>query len=254
MRIRQRVVKYGLPLRHVMINITGGVLLFFISFTTAIFISYLFLVLVLPSVFLFWRAYRWNKGGKSLNRIKFCDQFLKIIEPQDKDKILDVGTGGGLLAIESAKKINSTEIYGIDIWRRFYSGTNMETARMNAEISGVGGKVQFKYGNALDIPFPDNFFDIVTASFVVHNIKKSRMKGLEEMIRVLKNGGKFAVLEPKKDVSLNWEVNENLKNSLSNLGLQDIHFTPIPVSFPKKRNAIAVSGVKKLKPQKEKPI
>lgn len=185
-----------------------------------------------------------------MNRIKFCEQFIKIIEPQNKDKILDVGTGGGLLAIESAKKINSTEIYGIDIWRRFYSGTNMETARMNAEISGVGGKVQFKYGNALDIPFPDNFFDIVIASFVVHNIKKNRMKGLAEMIRVLKNGGKFAILEPKKDASLNWEVNENLETSLFNLGLQDIQFTPILVSFPKKREAIAISGVKKFNLEK----
>lgn len=244
--MQQRTVKYGLPLRHVMINITGGVLLLFLSFITTIFISHLFLLLVLPSVFLGWRAYRWNKGGEVSNRIDFCRQLIKIISPKDGDKILDVGTGGGLLAIEGAQNIQSTEIYGIDIWRRFYSGTNIDIAKKNAEISGVGGKVQFKYGNALDIPFPDNFFDIVTASFVIHNIKKNRMKGLAEMTRVLKNGGKFAVLEPQKDVWLNWEVNENLKNTLLNLGLQDIQFILIPVSFPKKREAIAIFGIKKL--------
>jgi ubiquinone/menaquinone biosynthesis C-methylase UbiE len=65
-------------------------------------------------------------------------------------------------------------------------GTSLKNAIRNAEIEGVTGKVKFEKSDARKIPYPNNYFDIVVASFVIHIIRKGRERALQEMIRVLK--------------------------------------------------------------------
>ena len=76
----------------------------------------------------------------------------------------------------------------------------METAVKNAELEGVSDRVEFRRGDACNIPYPDNYFDKVVASFAAHTIPhKRRARAFKEMIRVLKPGGTLALLEPKSD-------------------------------------------------------
>jgi ubiquinone/menaquinone biosynthesis C-methylase UbiE len=80
-------------------------------------------------------------------------------------------------------------------------GNSPERAYRNAEIEGVKGKVEFKFGNVLQIPFNDDVFDIVTCSSVLNNLheEKNRIKALNEIFRVLKPRGKCMLLEPLRN-------------------------------------------------------
>jgi ubiquinone/menaquinone biosynthesis C-methylase UbiE len=126
----------------------------------------------------------------------------KHIELKGNEYVLDVGTGTGRTAIQMAKRLTTGKLVGIDIWDMMeLSGNSPERAYKNAEIEGVKDKVEFKFGNVLEIPFDDDVFDIVTCSSVLNNLhrEKDRIKALKEILRVLKPKGKLMLLEPLRN-------------------------------------------------------
>jgi ubiquinone/menaquinone biosynthesis C-methylase UbiE len=85
-----------------------------------------------------------------------------------------VGTGRGLHAIGFAKALEKCKVIGIDVWSQTsLSGNRMEKALENAKIEGVSEKVEFKNADARELPFLDEYFDVVVCSFVLHNIGKN---------------------------------------------------------------------------------
>jgi len=73
-------------------------------------------------------------------------------------------------------------------------------------------------------------------------IYKNREVAFKEMIRVLKPGGKFAIIEPPG--GYRWRINEDLKGKLENFGLKNVKFIPMTISYPKKRNVYIIYGEK----------
>jgi len=175
-------------------------------------------------------------------RLRIREELIKLVQPNEGDKVLDVGTGGGLLAIGFAKAAKDVKAIGIDLWVPGGGGTSFKRAKKNAEIEGVADRVEFKKADARNIPYPDDCFDIVVASFVLHMIYRNRDAAFKEMIRVLKPGGKFAIIEPPGGYK--WGINENLKRKLENFGLKNVEFTPIMVNYPKRRNVYVIYGEK----------
>jgi ubiquinone/menaquinone biosynthesis C-methylase UbiE len=110
--------------------------------------------------------------------------------------LLDAGCGTGSVAISWAKILGKGKVVGIDIYGGM-SGNSPAQAYRNAELEGVINRVEFKNGNILEIPYPDNTFDIVTAGSVLHELDKEedKIKALKEIKRVLKPGGKFMTIE-----------------------------------------------------------
>jgi ubiquinone/menaquinone biosynthesis C-methylase UbiE len=126
----------------------------------------------------------------------------KHMELKGNEYVLDVGTGTGRTAIQVAKRLTTGKLVGIDICDTMELGGNSpERAYENAEIEGVKEKVEFKFGNVLEIPFDDNVFDIVTCSSVLNNLpgEKKRIKALKEILRVLKPKGNCMLLEPLRN-------------------------------------------------------
>jgi ubiquinone/menaquinone biosynthesis C-methylase UbiE len=126
----------------------------------------------------------------------------KYMELEGNEYVLDVGTGTGRTAIQVAKRLTTGKLVGIDIWDTMELGGNSpERAYKNAEIEGVKEKVEFRFGNVLEIPFDDSFFDIVTCSSVLNNLagEKNRIKALQEILRVLKPEGRCMLLEPLRN-------------------------------------------------------
>jgi demethylmenaquinone methyltransferase/2-methoxy-6-polyprenyl-1,4-benzoquinol methylase len=100
------------------------------------------------------------------------------------DRALDVATGTGDLAIELARRVGSDgEVVGSD-----FSEEMLALARRKAP------EIAFESGNALELPYPDGRFDAATVGFGARNFSDLD-RGLAEMARVVRPGGRVVVLE-----------------------------------------------------------
>ncbi|MBW3584030.1 MAG: methyltransferase domain-containing protein, partial [Euryarchaeota archaeon] len=104
------------------------------------------------------------------------------------DNVLDIGSGlGGPARTFGAE--NGAEVIGVDLVPEF-----VETANVLAERTGVERHVRFQEANAVDLPFDDDTFDVVTSMAAFMNIKDKK-KVYAEIQRVLKPNGRLAQLE-----------------------------------------------------------
>ncbi|WP_433734641.1 class I SAM-dependent methyltransferase [Nocardia sp. CA-129566] len=101
--------------------------------------------------------------------------------------VLDVGSGGGQLAIAIARRSPDVRVIGVDL-------SPDQVARAGERVDGVAQRVRFQVGSAENLEFPDNHFSTVVS---VGSIKHwgDRARGLAEMVRVLRPGGRLTVLE-----------------------------------------------------------
>lgn len=116
---------------------------------------------------------------------------LQEIKPR---KILDIATGTGDLAI-AAMVLQPEQVTGVDI-----SEGMMEIGRKKLDEKGLSDKINLQYGDSEALPFADHAFDAITCGYGVRNFENLE-KGLQQMSRVLRPGGRVAILEfshPKK--------------------------------------------------------
>jgi demethylmenaquinone methyltransferase / 2-methoxy-6-polyprenyl-1,4-benzoquinol methylase len=114
---------------------------------------------------------------------------LKADKPK---RILDVATGTADLAIMAEKLLHPEQIIGIDI-----SSGMLDLGKEKIAKLLLNSKITLQQGDSETINFPDGSFDAVTVAFGVRNFEDLR-RGLSEMLRVLKPGGKLVVLEFSK--------------------------------------------------------
>ena len=111
---------------------------------------------------------------------------LRELQP---DHVLDVATGTADLALTVQKLLNPKNIDGIDI-----SEGMLAIGRQKIEKKGLRQQISLQYGDSEALPFEEQTFDAVTVAFGVRNFENLE-KGLGEMYRVLKTGGKAVILE-----------------------------------------------------------
>lgn len=112
-------------------------------------------------------------------------KYIGGIQPK---KILDVASGTGDFAFE-ALRLKPEKVTGFDL-----SEGMMNYGRKKAEKLHVSGLIEFIKGDSEKMPFTDNTFDAITVGFGVRNFENLE-SGLSEMYRVLKPGGRVAILE-----------------------------------------------------------
>ncbi|MEP7318959.1 MAG: bifunctional demethylmenaquinone methyltransferase/2-methoxy-6-polyprenyl-1,4-benzoquinol methylase UbiE [Panacibacter sp.] len=111
---------------------------------------------------------------------------LKELHPQ---RVLDVATGTADVALMTYDALQPQKIIGIDI-----SDGMLELGRKKIENRGLQHIIELQNGDSEAIDFADNSFDAVTVAFGVRNFQNLE-KGLAEMLRVLRPGGKIVILE-----------------------------------------------------------
>ena len=106
---------------------------------------------------------------------------------------LDVGCGSGALTIACAKRNPQGKMTGVDRWGKEYASFSNLLCVQNAEAEGISDIV-FQKGDANKLLFADETFDAVVSNYVYHNISgKNKQELLLETLRVLKEGGTFAI-------------------------------------------------------------
>ncbi len=116
---------------------------------------------------------------------------LRAVQPK---KILDIATGTGDFAI-AALVLKPTEVIGVDI-----SQGMLDVGIEKMKRKGVDHVIKMRIGDSEQLPFEDGYFDALTVGFGVRNYENLE-KGLTDMLRVLRPGGKAIILEfskPKK--------------------------------------------------------
>jgi demethylmenaquinone methyltransferase / 2-methoxy-6-polyprenyl-1,4-benzoquinol methylase len=104
-------------------------------------------------------------------------------------RVLDLATGTADLAILVARRHPGVVVEGLDPSERM-----LERGRVKIERARLGDRVRLVTGDAESLPYPDATFDGVTIAFGIRNVP-DRARGLAEMKRVTKPGGRVAILE-----------------------------------------------------------
>jgi len=150
---------------------------------------------------------RYAKVGKFKQR----DKILGMHEWKGNEKVLDIGTGRGLLMIGAAKKLSTGKSIGIDIWsKEDLSNNSKANAEANAAAEGVSDKVEVQNQDITKTSFADGEFDVIVSNLCIHNIgsKEGRKNACAEIARILKSGG-TAIISDFKNIT---EYSNNFKS------------------------------------------
>lgn len=120
--------------------------------------------------------------------IKWRKKVVNMVAETNPGTILDIATGTGDLAINLAET-NATKIVGLDI-----SSGMLAIGKEKVKKKGLDQKIDMVLGDSENMPFEDNTFDAITVAFGVRNFETLE-NGLKEILRVLKPGGTFVILE-----------------------------------------------------------
>jgi SAM-dependent methyltransferase len=133
-----------------------------------------------------------------------CGNPTALIELRPGETVLDLGSGGGIDVLLSARRVGLTgKAYGLDM-----TDDMLALARENQRQAGASN-VEFLKGEMENIPLPDNSVDVVISNCVI-NLSADKDRVLREAFRVLRPGGRFAV----SDVVTNGPVPDAVRQSM----------------------------------------
>ncbi len=129
------------------------------------------------------REYIWNKNY-------WRDVIVPLLRLETNSVILDVGCGLGFLGRCLAEFIPEGKIVGVDL-----DSSLVEAARKRAEEQGLSEIVDFRVGNALELPVESETVDLSICQTLLMHLDNP-MKAIKEMCRVTKTGGRIVAIEP----------------------------------------------------------
>ena len=115
---------------------------------------------------------------------------IELLDDCKRGSVLDLAAGTGDLA-RSALKAGAQQVHVFDIAFNMLTQAKAKLRDENSQLS----KINFELGSAARLPFKDNSFDGIVSGFAMRNVFHFLDEVLSEMHRVLKPGGRFAVLE-----------------------------------------------------------
>jgi demethylmenaquinone methyltransferase/2-methoxy-6-polyprenyl-1,4-benzoquinol methylase len=131
-----------------------------------------------------------NRLMTGFQDVRWRKQVIRLARLTNSASLLDLGTGTGDLAREALTQFPQAKVIAADF--------TLEMMRVGQKTSPLN----FSTADALRLPFMDSTFDAVTSGFLMRNVIDLQ-KGIEELLRVLKNGGRIVILDttrPKKNI------------------------------------------------------
>jgi SAM-dependent methyltransferase len=186
--------------------------LFAISFTSFIFPLY--------SYFIFSQ-----NGGKFQDKV--YDLIIRSLGAPIQGRILDIGSGNGVLAVRLAQQHREAEVVGMDYWGRNWEYSKSICER-NAQIGKVEKRVRFQKGDAAALDFENDTFDGSVSNLTFHEVQSAADKRevVREALRVVKPGGRFAYVDYFYDAKFYGDPSE-FEEYLKDLNLSQLEYRPL---------------------------
>jgi demethylmenaquinone methyltransferase/2-methoxy-6-polyprenyl-1,4-benzoquinol methylase len=115
---------------------------------------------------------------------------VRKVRPSGTGPILDVCTGTGDLALAFWRATDGS----VPIVATDFCPEMLDVGRQKKEAAGINGTLEFIEADTLQLPFSDDHFQLVTVAFGLRNVTDTQ-RGIEEMVRVCRPGGRIAILE-----------------------------------------------------------
>ncbi len=139
-------------------------------------------------------AYRYDQfASLPMSRERYLKTAHMVTQQISSGLILEIGAGPAWTAIETAKLLGTVEIVCLDA-----SKTMLDIARGHVQEEGLSHRITFQWGNAAQLPFPDDHFDLVASTGSLHEWKQA-CRVFEEIHRVLKDGGSVLIGDVRRD-------------------------------------------------------
>jgi SAM-dependent methyltransferase len=159
-------------------------------------------------------------------KFRVWSEILARLGLRGDENVLDVGCGRGAVLVEAAHRLRGGRATGVDLWSgEDQSGNSPAATLSNATAEGVGERVGVVTGDATSLPFRDAAFDVVLSSMAIHNLRDAtqRNTSLSELVRVLRPGGKLAVVD--------FMVVRQYPEILRRDGMRDVQLRPLGWRF-----------------------
>ena len=126
-------------------------------------------------------AARLERRAKAVDEVAARDAYLDLLDIATGERVLDVGCGSGAVTREIARRVGSRGlVVGLDP-----SPELLAVARELAQEAGLGGRVEFREGDALRLPLSDWSFDVVLCVTVLSHVPTGEA-AIPELVRVLR--------------------------------------------------------------------
>jgi SAM-dependent methyltransferase len=172
-------------------------------------------------------AYRMFSPQGGNMQAKIYNLIIESLGRPARGKVLDIGTGNGVLAVKLAQCFPGARVTGMDYW-----GSDWEYAKTvcdeNARSAGVSERVNFVKGDAAALEFADGEFDAIVSNLTFHEVKSIAQKSevVKEALRALKPGGVFAFVDYFYESRYYGHVSD-FEARLAQFGLSKVTLAPI---------------------------
>ncbi len=133
-----------------------------------------------------------------------CRTIIPEIDLFEGMRLLDVACGNGKLVFGIAQIISDSELHGVD-------SSNSKIARNVKRNSN--SNIHFETAPADNLPFDNNYFDVITCANAVHSFPQ-KVRAIDEMHRVLKNGGHLYILEGVRSKDWKQKFDKTLRQTM----------------------------------------
>ncbi len=155
----------------------------------------LFAIILISFLFPLYAYVMFSQSGGRLQE-KVYNLIIQSLGTQVTGRILDIGSGNGVLAVKLAQQHLEAEVTGIDYWGKDWEYSK-GVCEANARIAKVDDRVHFQKGDAAALEFAADTFDGATSNLTFHEVQSIADKRavVREALRVVKPGGVFAFVD-----------------------------------------------------------
>jgi ubiquinone/menaquinone biosynthesis C-methylase UbiE len=158
---------------------------------------------------------------------KFYNLIIQSLGKDVNGKILDIGSGNGVLAVKLAQQHREVQVVGIDYWGEDWEYSK-SVCEKNAQIAHVENRVHFQKGDAAKLHFANGTFQGAMSNLTFHEVRSvtDKRQVFQEALRIIKPGSTFAFIDYFYDAKYYGEASE-FERFLHSLNLAHFEYKPL---------------------------